>query len=424
MSKDTRALKKMELAKDRLMTKYRFHAAIVHHMVLTKKESIKTLAVCVGRGKAEEDGFLVNLLYNPDFVMRLKLNELVGVLLHEVHHVLFGHLSMTRKDFPNRNALVIAQEVTVNEFVKEPLPENIKDDDGKVIFEKAIFLDAHPELPVMESTLQRYERLKDVIPQTKIVICLDDHDVWEGIEGDGSVWGEDIEEAIKEAIDKLIEESIDDLDKDDMPEDLKNHFKYGRGPGSEFYRLELKLKGKVDWTSQLRKYVGKALDVRPQYHRPNRRFPDLVGIIPGKARMGTKPKVMFQLDTSGSITDEMIEQASGELKSLSKNYEVVVVEFGDVVYNTYPYKGRLEKIYGRGGNEGAPGLERSFLAKHKPDLVVIVTDGHLCVGTDHPTLIRHPVVNGTKVPVLWVVQPGGEKPVEWGDVIWLKGGEE
>jgi predicted metal-dependent peptidase len=411
---DQRALKKMFLARDRLMQRYRFHAAIVHHMELTKKESIKTLAVCVGRGKAEEEGFIVLLLYNPDFVMRLKLNELVGVLLHEVHHVLFGHLSMTRKDFPNRNALVIAQEVTVNEFVKEPLPENIKDDDGKVIFEKAIFLDAYPELPEMESTLQRYERLKDTIPQTKIVISLDDHDVWEGIEGDcgGSVWAEDIEEAIKKAVGKLIEEAIDDMPKEDMPKEIEEAIKsQGNCPGSEFYRLQHKISGEIDWTSKLRKYVGRATSVRPIYHRPNRRFPDLVGIIPGKARIGVKPRVMCVIDTSGSMSDSFLEMIDGELRVLSKSEkEVLIVECDERIHGVYPYKGLLE-LHGRGGTDFRPPLEKEFLQKWKPDLVIFFTDGFGPAPETKPS-----------VPVLWVLTPNGEQPCSWGDVIQMKGG--
>jgi hypothetical protein len=45
-----------------------------------------------------------------------------GVLLHEVHHVVFGHVVADPDDFPDRWARIVAEEVTVNEFVTEPLP--------------------------------------------------------------------------------------------------------------------------------------------------------------------------------------------------------------------------------------------------------------------------------------------------------------
>ena len=80
------------------------------------------------------------LYIGPDFVLDRSPDELRGVLLHEVHHVLFKHLQSDPSDFPDRWARQVAEEVTANEFITEPLPAG------------AILLSQFPELPPMEST--------------------------------------------------------------------------------------------------------------------------------------------------------------------------------------------------------------------------------------------------------------------------------
>jgi hypothetical protein len=50
-------------------------------------------------------------------------------------------------DFPDRDALVIAQEVSANEFIREPLPG------------EPIRLENYPQLPPNEDIVTRYMRL-------------------------------------------------------------------------------------------------------------------------------------------------------------------------------------------------------------------------------------------------------------------------
>ena len=57
---------------------------------------------------------------------------------------------MAPDEFPDRRALVIAQEVTANEWVKEDLPG------------EPILLSHFPELPADEDTRTRYRRLARV----------------------------------------------------------------------------------------------------------------------------------------------------------------------------------------------------------------------------------------------------------------------
>ena len=121
--------------------KYPFHAAILERFRIVARPEVGTMGVTVS-------GKDVLLLHNPDFVLNTPADELIGVLLHEVHHVLFGHVLADPADYPDEWARTVAEEVTVNEFVKEPLPAGV------------ITLDGFPALPPMESTDKRYARLK------------------------------------------------------------------------------------------------------------------------------------------------------------------------------------------------------------------------------------------------------------------------
>jgi predicted metal-dependent peptidase len=101
---------KIELVKERLARRYPFHVALLSRMRIVARQTIATLAVT----SASEN---LLLLHNPQWVLECPVPELGGAVLHEIHHVVLGHLSMTVKDYPDRWALTIAQEVTANEYV-------------------------------------------------------------------------------------------------------------------------------------------------------------------------------------------------------------------------------------------------------------------------------------------------------------------
>ena len=57
---------------------------------------------CATVGVTVRDGGIA-LLYAPRFVAGCTLPELTGVLLHEVNHLLFGHVFADPKQFPDRD---------------------------------------------------------------------------------------------------------------------------------------------------------------------------------------------------------------------------------------------------------------------------------------------------------------------------------
>lgn len=126
---------------ERLAGEYPFHAAVLGRFRVEARAAVGTMGVTV-------HGDAVLLLYAPGFVLGLTADELGGVLLHEVHHVVLGHVTADPGDYPDAWARTVAEEVTANEFIHLPLPG------------EPLTLARYPTLPPKESTRRRYDRLK------------------------------------------------------------------------------------------------------------------------------------------------------------------------------------------------------------------------------------------------------------------------
>ena len=374
------------------------------------------------------------LLFNPSFVLRISADELGGTVLHEVHHVLLGHLAADPAEFEDEWARTVAEEITVNEFIREALPDGV------------ITLANFPMLPPMESTKQRYNRLKktrkrkplltpqDAMfpgldgkitppekcptpnrsksnhkkkrpdPPHKPVLghVLDDHNLWK----DAAAYPQQSKAIIRE----VIEQAVSNVGPAQVPHELKPSIQ-SAAPGTmgaqEFCEIQGQRSGKLDWRRLLRHYLGHALELRPVFNRAPRRFPELIGVIPGRGRQPSKPRVMAVVDTSGSITDNLLEQITGELARLAKQFTVIVVECDAAIRRVYNYR-PMKTLQGRGGTDFRPPFHHAFLRKHRPDLVIVFTDG------DGPAPVSAP-----NAPVLWSLVPGGKRPATWGKVVWM-----
>jgi predicted metal-dependent peptidase len=420
---------KIRLAVKRLAEKYIFHVRILEQFRLLPSGSIPTMGVMVA-------GERVALLFNPGFVDQLPLKQLLGVLLHEAHHVLFGHIHSDPKDFPDHWAWTVAMEVTVNEFVKEPLPRGV------------IRRRQYPQLPPMESTDERYARLKTLtnrlplqmpnsagqheaassdamgLPVTsekkssknsrtaggpkgssRIGTIVDVHSIWPKNDGELA--------AAAAAVKGIIEEAIL-ASAGDIPPDIKRALSkcYGNLPGFKVDQIGA-TQGRLNWSQLLRRYIGKILQIEPDFRRPPRRFPNMVGVLPGRRRRrGSRPCVMAVIDTSGSLTLELLEQINGEMKRLATDYQILVVECDAAIHRVYPYK-PIRDIVGGGGTDFRPPLDSAFLGLHRPDLIVYFTDGFGPAPTKAPP-----------VPLVWCLTAEGEAPSTYGHVIHMSGTEE
>ena len=132
---------KIGLAIDRLSSEYPLHAGILAQWKVEESGAVDTMGV----GFRDDR---LRLVYSPEFVEEIGMDELMGVLHHEVNHVLFGHVTHKPAEREDGQARTIAEEVTVNEWVSEPLPGT------------PVLLEQYPFLPENESTEDRYGKLR------------------------------------------------------------------------------------------------------------------------------------------------------------------------------------------------------------------------------------------------------------------------
>lgn len=381
--KSSRARGKVLLAIDRLAAEKPLHAGILGRWRLAEDTSISTMAVGFRSGR-------LTLYFCPAFVESITLDELIGVVDHECNHILLGHVFHESAPNENRNARIAAEECSSNEWVSHSLPGD------------PILLSSYPNLAPNGDTEERYEALKDIVPEAK-VITLDEHSTWAEILAGGQLASAVVAVVIAQAWDKL---SPEERAKTNLPPAIQNLVEKARASaGSSVIGTGT---ASVPWQRVLRRYVGRSVNRRPVFGRVPRRFPEMVGILPGRGRQGSRPKIMAVIDTSGSMSPAILADISAELSVMAKTYEVLVVECDSEVRAVYPHR-TISELHGRGGTDFRPPLESSFLKKHKPDLVIFFSDGHGKAPSDQPR----------GVPVVWVITPRGHKPTVWGQEIRL-----
>lgn len=371
------------------------------------------------------DGASLVLYVAPEFVKDLPLDQMVGIIHHEVRHVVYGHLLMRVEDFPDEDARVIAQEVTVNEGLPEPLPPT------------PILLKDFPQLSPNEGTVSRYKKLakRSAGPgqtppraqahsteaasggsnQTPAPAStpsaqgqstdatsaqgFDDHSHWEEFRTD--------EQGVKDAIRSGMRQAVEQAQKAGakVDEAVLNSIekRYGSATEGMVSAVSSGSTGTVRWPVVLRRYVGNESAPRATYLRPSRRFPSLLGIVPGRLMVSDKPSILAAIDTSGSMSDQELDEISGELLRLRKTHKVTVAEFDVKIHRSYPLRGRIQEVQGRGGTDFRPVFEKKFLRKLAPDLILIFTDGFGPAPEVPP-----------RQPVIWIFLPEHEPPVSWG----------
>lgn len=375
---------------DRLHQRYPYHREVLSRMRILPSNRTRTM--CVGW----EDG-QVTLRWSRNFVENLTADEVCGVLCHEVNHVIGRHIDMRPPEYADAHALLVATEVTANEYIRELdlLPR--------------ITLDQYPELPPDESAHERYERLPKKKPASQLrptqtpgespaqAGALDDHSTWEEFRKAD-------QDEVDAAVTALLSDSWDALSEAEKTKVA------GTLPGS-LNRLLIEQKGRKDWRAVLRARLGRKIREVSVMNYPNRRLPDLCGVVPSRRRIPDKLRILAAIDTSGSMSEEVLSGIAAEVMKMRRDFEILVVEADAEIRRVR----NAEEIYsiteaaGGGGTDFRPALAPEFLRENQIDVVVYFTDGF------GPAPEKRPFV-----PVIWCLTEDGEKPVPWGECIRLE----
>jgi predicted metal-dependent peptidase len=177
----------------------------------------------------------------------------------------------------------------------------------------------------------------------------------------------------------------------------------------------------VSWRRVLAGFVRQSIasragDHESTYRRRNRRIPVFNGVaMPG---LHTPiPTVAVVRDTSGSVNTEMFLAATNEIIGIAKqlgvrDQQLVILDVDTVVGATVKFR-RNDDLTNRAGNGGTDmgvGIESAM--KHKPSVIVVMTDGYTPWPTERP---RVPVV------VCLIDEASDYYPTpEWAKVVHVK----
>lgn len=364
-----------EFLNGRFREKFPLYAAILARIPIIHNPAVEVACICLERGR-------LYIHVNFDFFFyRSRKKFLAGVLIHEVNHAYLGHLTdgdILEAKRDNLHGAAISCEISANEYIS---PEHAPLPRGTVKLEQYRKYGIRPD----QSTMERYAILDRAMRDGRLKI---DRPMAEDCIVSGNHHHHDAAKALEEILREAMEDAGDD-DSRIAGMRAREILRSIESPGGA---------SRLDWKSELRRFVRmvtRSDEWRLSLRRPNRRFPHLAGIVPGRIypRVHEKPELLVAIDTSGSISPDVLNLFGNELAVLYREAAIRVCECDHMIRRVYDYTGRLTECSGGGGTDFRPVFEKSFLARFRGLAgIVYLTDG--CgVFPDSPP----------PIPCLWVV---------------------
>ena len=316
----------------RLCRKEPFYAGIIMQLHREARTDIPTLCVFLRKD------FSFGLLYNEDFLKTLSLTEQEAVLIHECLHIINLHLLTTlidKKDAKKRDILNIAMDLAINQYING-LPKDCVNypEMNKFVNDckaKGYLAKSEPFEP--EETHAYYfnvlMKISKALPPVK---GIDEH----GNNGDKDKPGQNEIEVPQEMLKEIVKGVVDSA---------KQH---GTVPNNLNRMVSQLSESQIDWRKELRKFVGDSIQVEtvPSVKKYNRRY---AFDFPGK-KVVRNATVIFAVDTSGSMDQEIFRKAWAEIKKVNQYVNVYVAEIDADVNSFYLFNNKtVPQFLGGGG---------------------------------------------------------------------------
>jgi predicted metal-dependent peptidase len=117
------------------------------------------------------------------------------------------------------------------------------------------------------------------------------------------------------------------------------------------------------------------------YRRPSRRASGIPDVILPSLRQPL-PQVVIVLDTSGSMGGDLLGQALGEVNGVLRGLGLARQSLRVICCDAEAYQvqrvidAREVRLAGGGGTDMGAGLAAAVALRPRPDLVIVLTDGH------------------------------------------------
>lgn len=357
---------------------------------ISKNHDISTFAV----GRKRDESF-IKLYCNVDFIKELQkkaktkkqfFDWIEGILEHEILHIVFGHLYLNFKDKTRAN---VAVDCVVNSYIdKNNLPEN------------CIFAENY-KLQPKQSAFYYYEKLENNEEYKKQLKqgCFGLDGLLGHLQSSHKLWDE-LDDISKDIISDIIKKAKDVCSNN-----------YGSIPSDILLAIEelSKKKNLIPWNKVLRQFVANSTESNIDY--TNKKISKRYGIRPGIKKEDILD-LAVAIDTSSSISSEMLNVFNNEIRHIWKNgANIHVYEADAEIAHDYRYNGKQPKAaHGGGGTDLEPVLKE---VEGKYDALVYFTDFY-----------ASKISRKYKIPTLWVLTENhcdkANQPCDWGRRVCLK----
>lgn len=301
------------------------------------------------------NGINTELCVNKKFWDTLSDDEQLGILRHELMHILFKHITSSEY-FGDHDKFNKAADCEVNSYIP-------------ILQKDPYCYPAHWNLENNKGTKFYYENLPDEPDQPQgndgnNYDPNDSHASWKDFQ--------DLSDAEKELVNQQI-----DYQAKNTAEHVQKLIGSIPGELKEYLDSLFKIKPQVfNWKAYFRRVIGNLItsELYLTRMRPSRRFPDSRGV-----KFKRKPHVLVGVDTSGSVNDKELEDFFSEIYYLWKSgVKVTIAQVDTKIEHIEEYNGKFNKeIYGRGGTEFTSLINYYNERKKDFSTLVIFTDGYV-----------------------------------------------
>lgn len=336
------------------------------------------------------------IVFDPEFASRLSDEELKFVFLHECYHCVLKHCIRGKEKGLQHRLHNIACDIVINSYILQTL--GLKE----FVVDNVVAMHLAPDgVEGREYSAEQiyYMLLKDTPEEEQqYEDCLiDNHEPWLGINASLS----------EEMWDKHIKMAIKTCERE------------GNIPGRLLRALkEMSYHSKIDWKRILHDFIQRDR-ADYVYDIPDKRFSgDLIMPSYQECVDGNKvDHVWCLIDTSGSINNEALMMAMGEIKEAIEQIGMSgLVSFFDTEVTepaNFEVVEDLYKAQPKGGGGTSFYVIFEYLEKMKieelPRLMIILTDGYATFPKEEAAL---------GIPVLWVIIGSKAQP-DFGECIYI-----
>lgn len=402
-------IKRLLLSRMRILCNHGFYGLLLMHMIYAVSEEVETACT---------DG--VRITFGTDFLDSLNDSELDFVMMHEILHVVLQHC--IRGDVEDSESYNIAADIVVNSNImlenggkassitlsKYGTSMHVAPD-GKEGYEYTAE-QVYAMLPKDPNKKGKDKSLGSADGRAKKEIAKEKHQpiwVWD----DHSRWGKyEEDDTLRDVWVKRFEDAAEAIEIRD-PSNT-------RGLLPVFAQRILKelKKPQTDWRTILNDFIQEEV-VDYSFAPPDRRFDDSPFFLPdfnGKEDM--VEDILFMIDTSGSMSDDMITAAYTEVKGAIDQFDGKLKGwlgfFDAAIIEPQPFQDeeefRIIKPAGGGGTDFQIIFE--YVIKHMEDKlpasIIILTDGYA-------PFPQEKLAGG--IPVLWLLNNEEVNP-PWGKI--------